>query len=104
MEDLYQNLQVIRGADELLLDVRGQGEFVQGHIEGAVNIPHDAIQASHATELASYKKVHVFCFKGGRASMAVESLLALGVNHCVCIDENGMEYWYSKGYPVVKGS
>ena len=104
MEEIYQNLQTILDEGELLLDVRRHDEFVQGHIDGALNIPHSEIQASQIEKLQTYKRGYVFCLKGGRACMAADSLKAFGLGNFTCIDENGMEFWLAKGYPIVRYS
>ncbi len=104
MEEIYQNLQTILDEGELLLDVRRHDEFVQGHIDGALNIPHSEIQASQIEKLQTYKRGYVFCLKGGRACMAADSLKAFGLGNFTCIDENGMEFWLAKGYPIVRSS
>ncbi len=58
----------------LLLDVRTPGEFGNGHIQGAVNIPVDQLQARLAELGAKDKSIVVYCQSGGR-SAAAKSLL-----------------------------
>ena len=60
---------------DLLLDVRTTQEFAAGHLEGAVNIPHDQVQA-RISEIEEYKNkaVVLYCKVGGRAAMALEVL------------------------------
>lgn len=63
----------------LLVDVRTQAEFAQGHLEGALLIPHDQI-ASRAGELGEDKSraVVLYCRTGNRSSQAKKALESLG--------------------------
>ena len=58
-------------AEPIWLDVRSPAEYLQGHLEGAINIPyHDvavriaSITADHAAE------INVYCAVGVRAQIA----------------------------------
>ena len=68
----------IRGG-ALLVDVRSQNEFDQGHLEGAALIPHDQI-ASRASELGSDKSrpIVLYCPSGNRSARAKRTLEGLG--------------------------
>ena len=68
----------IRGG-ALLVDVRTQQEFDQGHLEGALLIPHTEI-ASRASELGSDKDraIVLYCRSGSRSSQAKQALEKLG--------------------------
>ncbi len=59
----------------VVLDVRSAEEFADGHIENAINIPHDQIE-NRLNELSQYKNtlVVVHCRSGRRAQVA-ESIL-----------------------------
>ncbi|MBI5426788.1 MAG: rhodanese-like domain-containing protein [Nitrospinae bacterium] len=87
------------GKDDLILDVRGAGEFESGHIKGARNTPHDQVD-SIAGELRNYKTVYVHCKMGGRAKMASQTLRDAGLNNIVCVGEGGMHRWAEKGWPM----
>ena len=68
----------IRGG-ALLVDVRSRDEFDQGHLEGAVLIPHDQI-AARASELGDDKgrAIVLYCRSGNRSSQAKLALEKLG--------------------------
>ena len=89
------------GAGEVILDVRKAEEFASGHIENAINIPHENV-AQHADDLKKYNTIYLHCKKGGRAKTAFESLSSAGLNNLVCIHDAGMDAWMEAGYPVVK--
>ena len=61
----------------VVLDVRTPEEFAQGHIPGAVLIPHDQL-ASRLSELGRDRWVLVYCRSGARASKAEEVLAREG--------------------------
>lgn len=59
----------------IVLDVRSEKEFAEGHIKGAVNVPHKEI-LERIDELAKYKNtlVIVHCRSGARAAKAIDML------------------------------
>ena len=101
MEDVFKAINESKLDQCLLLDVRTEEEFRGGHISGAFNLPHDSINSDEVEKLKNYQRVIVFCQMGGRAGMAYHTLNASGLKNVVCIDENGMAYWYEQGYPTV---
>jgi len=62
----------------LLLDVRTPKEFAEGHLPGAVNIPHDQL-ASRLSEIDRDHWVLVYCRSGARASIAERVLIEEGI-------------------------
>lgn len=58
----------------LLVDVRSDGEFASGSLEGAIHIPHDQAEARLAEFGSKDQPVVVFCARGGRAGL-VKSML-----------------------------
>ena len=63
----------------IILDVRTQEEYDQGHIPGAVLIPDTEIEAK-AEEVLTDKKqlLLVYCRSGRRSKLAAEALVELG--------------------------
>ena len=59
----------------VVLDVRSEKEFAEGHIKGAMNLPHKQI-LERIDELAKYKDtlVIVHCRSGARAAKAIKML------------------------------
>src|SRR5262245_49370931 len=59
----------------VILDVRTPEEFAEGHVPGAINIPHDQL-ASRLIEINGDKDkdVVLYCRSGRRAGMAAETL------------------------------
>ena len=74
-----QELLDARIPDALILDVRTDGEFVAGHVPGAVHIPHDVLE-SRLAELAGKEDapIVVYCKSGHRAGIAASVLVDAG--------------------------
>lgn len=70
-------------AGALVIDVRSQGEWDAGHVDGARHVPLDVV-AARTDEIAAWlggdksKPVVLYCASGRRAGIARESLLAAG--------------------------
>lgn len=70
--------------DALLIDTRTGSEFSHGHIEGAVNIPHNIIAqkiGEHTTDPS--KPIIVYCHSGARSASAKRSLRRAGYTNVV---------------------
>lgn len=63
----------------IILDVRTQEEYDQGHIPGAIVIPHEEI-AEKAVDVLTDKDqlILVYCRSGRRSKIAAEALAELG--------------------------
>jgi phage shock protein E len=62
------------------VDVRTSGEFAQGSVEGAVNIPLDQVQA-RIEEFKGKEEIVVFCRSGNRSSQAKAILEQNGITN-----------------------
>jgi MFS family permease len=70
--------QLNQVANAVIVDVRSPDEFAAGHVEGAINIPLDAL-AERASELSREAVVVTVCGRGGGSSeRAAERLRASG--------------------------
>ena len=81
----------------LLLDVRTPEEFAQGHLPGAVLIPHDQL-AARLDEIDRDRWVLVYCRSGKRASTAQDILEEAGIE--VRQVEGSWLRWQEEGRPV----
>lgn len=63
----------------LVIDVRSDEEFAQGHVQDAIHIPHTEI-ADEIEKHAECKQCQVllYCERGGRAGKAKKTLVGLG--------------------------
>ena len=80
----------------LLLDTRTPEEYAAGHIEGAVNIPHDQVAAEieRIAELTGgdkSKPIVVYCRSGRRSGMAKQTLAEHGYGRVSNL--GGMSAW-----------
>jgi len=65
-------------ADAVWIDVRTPGEYASGHLQQAVLIPFDGIEAGVAQlQLARDTPIYLYCAVGGRAEIAKKRLQAL---------------------------
>ena len=84
----------------VILDVRTQAEYDDGHIEGAVLIPVQELP-DRLDELDKNDELLVYCRTGNRSVTAVEILEEAGFTKIYHMDE-GISTWISEGYPVVQ--
>ena len=63
----------------IILDVRTQEEYDQGHIPGAIQIPHEEIPEKAEDVLTDKDQlILVYCRSGRRSKLAAEALVELG--------------------------
>jgi rhodanese-related sulfurtransferase len=84
-----------------LVDVREAGEYAEGHVPGAVNIPMGRLP-SRLDELDRTNPVHVICASGNRSAAMAEFLAASGFD---AVDiTGGTSAWIRAGRPVETGA
>lgn len=63
----------------VLIDVRSKEEFSEGHLEGALNIPHTQILAGvSALQLDKETNIVLYCRSGNRSGQATTTLANAG--------------------------
>ena len=86
------------GDDIIILDVRTQEEFNEGHIPGAILIPNETIIDEQPELLPDLDaEILVYCRSGNRSAQAANKLIAIGYTNVV--DFGGIIDW---PYDVVK--
>ena len=60
---------------DVIIDVREQDEFEEGHVKGAINIPLSEV---NTYEENKDKHIAVYCFSGRRAGLACDILQKKG--------------------------
>lgn len=84
--------------DAFLIDVREVGEYAEGHIPDAINIPLRTL-AQNVEQIPTDRTVVVYCKSGYRAAMATATLQTLGFSNVRAFSPsyNG---WVEAGEPI----
>lgn len=93
--------QKVSESGVITLDVRTPGEFMTGHIQGAINIDVEGMQFE--TDIAKLDKTQtyaVYCQSGRRSGIAVETMNQAGFNHLFNL-ANGIQDWQAQNLPLV---
>ena len=83
----------------VILDVRTQPEYDEGHIEGAILIPVAELP-DRLDELSKGDEILVYCRSGNRSATAVGIMEENGFSKIYHMNQ-GMNGWLSEGLPVV---
>src|SRR5215210_150924 len=100
--DASQAQEYLRDSERgtVLIDVREQAEWDEGHIPGAVHVPRGHLESrieSAAPDKA--RPLVVYCAAGNRSAFAAKSLEELGYEEVVSL-AGGFTDWKRNGYPV----
>ena len=95
-------LEKMKSPDVVVVDVRSPGEYAQGHVPGAINIPHNKID-EHSDVLAELqgKQLLLYCRSGRRAGMAESALTEKGFTDLYHL-AGDMQGWQKANLPVEK--
>lgn len=93
--DLELAQQLVEGG-ALVLDVRSAREYAEGHVAGAVNLPHTQISERIEEILAlqggdRHRPIVLYCRGGNRAGMAKRELEAAGFDRL--LNFGGLDDW-----------
>lgn len=78
--------------DYVILDARTQAEYDQGHIPGAILIPHDTVATAAEDALPDKDQlILVYCRSGNRSKQASQALVDLGYTNV--IEFGGINNW-----------
>lgn len=94
-ETLLQNK-----AEKVIVDVRSAEEFAQGHVPGAINMPHNLILSGDADiDILRNKSVVVYCRSGRRAELAIDAMQSQGLGDLFHL-EGDMLGWQAAQLPI----
>ncbi len=80
-------------SDLLIVDVRSEKEFLQGHVPGARHIPLEHLETRFQAEVPKEtKKIFVYCSQGERSRLACDFLSREGYTTLVNI-RDGFQKW-----------
>lgn len=85
-------------AGAVLIDVREESEYAEGHIPGAVNVPIRTL-TQNLDKIPAEGPVLIYCASGHRAGMALSSLQALGYDNTRSFP-GGWRAWSEAGEEV----
>lgn len=94
---------LINREDAIVVDVREAGEFSEGHLPDAKNIPVAKFE-ERVSELEKFKDkaVIVCCATGMRSNKACATLKKQGFTKIHNLS-GGVDAWVGAGYPIKKG-
>ena len=97
-----QSTQMINHDDALILDVRENNEYSEGHIINSLHIPLSSLK-TRMNDLEKYKskKVVIACRSGHRSSQACGTLKKEGFEQVFNLS-GGVMAWESANLPLVK--
>ncbi|MBX3364060.1 MAG: MBL fold metallo-hydrolase [Phycisphaeraceae bacterium] len=93
--DVREAARKVNDPQTFVLDVRGEGEFAEGHLPGATNIAYTRLSAELA-KVPKDKQIIVNCKAGGRSARAVSYLQRLGY-HATNIEGGWMAWEQAHG-------
>jgi len=98
--DATQARDRIESGEPVVVDVREQEEWDEGHIPGAVHVPRGHLE-SRIERLApdAARPVVVYCSQGNRSAFAAKTLVELGYEDVVSL-AGGFTDWKRNGFPV----
>jgi sulfur-carrier protein adenylyltransferase/sulfurtransferase len=98
--DAVRAREVIDSDDPLILDVREQDEWDEGHIPGAVHIPRGNLESRiEAAAPDRSRRIVVYCAAGNRSAFAAKTLEELGYEDIVSLS-GGFTDWKRNGFSV----
>ena len=85
----------------LMVDVRTQEEWDEGHVKGALHIPVDDVLTEADAKLPQDKNLLLICAAGVRSGLACEMLSALGFDQKRLYNvEEGTPVWIERDLPT----
>lgn len=89
------------GKRVVFVDVREPGEYLEGHIPGALNIPLRNIDEDVVAQLSGADYVVSYCVKDFRGFEMARALQDAGVENSVILSPYGIRGWVASGLPTV---
>jgi len=92
--------KLVESKEIILLDVREESEWNEGHIKGAIHIPLGNINNETLKETSKDYRIYVYCRSGRRASVAEFELRKLGFSKVINL--GGIIEWQENGGELIK--
>ena len=92
--------KLARKDDFELIDVREDGEWAAGHIQGARHLGRGVLERDIEKAIPNTKReIILYCGGGFRSALAAESLAKMGYSNVASMD-GGWRGWKERGGPV----
>lgn len=99
--DTYKKDFAEADTDYLLVDVREDDEYAEGHLPNAISIPLSVLQDRYSEIDSSGKPIVLVCARGGRSAKAAEFIASKGYTNLYNLEGGTME-WKVSGNPLEK--
>jgi hydroxyacylglutathione hydrolase len=90
------------GTAPLVLDVRDEDEWDEGHIPGSVHVPYGEL-LDRLEELPEDRPIAAVCSGGKRSGLAASILQREGFDEVIHVGQGGVGTWRRQGRPVESG-
>jgi molybdopterin/thiamine biosynthesis adenylyltransferase/rhodanese-related sulfurtransferase len=98
--DAVRAREVIESGDPVIVDVREQDEWDEGHIPGAIHIPRGYLESRiEAAAADRSRQILLYCSGGNRSAFAAKTLQELGYDESISL-AGGFTDWKRNGFPV----
>jgi rhodanese-related sulfurtransferase len=98
VSDITAFKDAVEAGGAVIIDVRTEGEYAEGHILDAVNIPLNTL-AENLDKIPTDAQVFVYCKSGWRAGLATSSLRMIGYDNVLAFPP-GWNGWTAAEEPV----
>jgi rhodanese-related sulfurtransferase len=105
--DVDGYLSVVRNPKgALLVDVREENEYKEGHVPGTINVSRGRLEfriwkpLGYPEKVDMNRKIFVQCANGGRSTLAAKQLSDIGFTNVTAVLMTIAD-WKKKGYPFV---
>ena len=89
-----------RGEKFLLIDVREESEWAQGHLPGAIHLGKGIIERDIESRVPDLNAPMIlYCGGGFRSALAADNLQKMGYKNVLSMD-GGVRGWREKGFPM----
>src|SRR5881396_3642053 len=98
--DATQARERIESGEPVVVDIREQNEWDEGHIPGAVHVPRGNLESRIEAVLPDRDRpVLLYCAAGSRSAFAAKTLEELGYEHVSSLS-GGYTDWKRNGFPT----
>jgi glyoxylase-like metal-dependent hydrolase (beta-lactamase superfamily II)/rhodanese-related sulfurtransferase len=93
----------LRRDDVLLLDVREDDEWEEGHVAGSLHVPYYDLRNGVPARLRNGREIAVACSAGNRSSIAASLLRREGLDNVIHVADGGVQDLPTQGVELTRG-